>query len=100
MLKSTGSDFQSSVEELCGRSAVTLCHREKRSLRGDTRMVNSILTPFAMPGMVGAMITHLNCVRRMKDDDGLIRTLTEETETERMHLMPFIEITKPPSEHV
>jgi ubiquinol oxidase len=52
-------------------------------------------TVAAVPGMVGAMITHLNCLRRMKDDDGWIRTLMEEAENERMHLMTFIEIAKP-----
>jgi ubiquinol oxidase len=52
-------------------------------------------TVAAVPGMVGAMIMHLNCLRRMKDDDGWIRTLMEEAENERMHLMTFIEIAKP-----
>jgi ubiquinol oxidase len=45
--------------------------------------------------MVGAMITHLTCLRRMVDDEGWIRTLMEEAENERMHLMTFIEIAKP-----
>lgn len=52
-------------------------------------------TVAAVPGMVGAMFTHLSCLRRMKDDDGWIRTLMEEAENERMHLMTFIEIAKP-----
>jgi len=52
-------------------------------------------TVAAVPGMVGAMITHLNCLRRMRDDDGWIRTLMEEAENERMHLMTFIEIARP-----
>ncbi|MDQ3139376.1 MAG: alternative oxidase [Pseudomonadota bacterium] len=52
-------------------------------------------TVAAVPGMVGAMITHLTCLRRMVDDDGWIRTLMEEAENERMHLMTFIEIAKP-----
>ena len=33
----------------------------------------------------------------MKDDEGWIRTLLEEAENERMHLMTFIEIAKPTS---
>lgn len=49
----------------------------------------------AVPGMVGAMFTHLTSLRRMKDDDGWIRTLLEEAENERMHLMTFIHIAKP-----
>lgn len=49
----------------------------------------------AVPGMVGAMATHMRCLRRMVDDDGWIRTLMDEAENERMHLMTFIEIAKP-----
>ena len=52
-------------------------------------------TVAAVPGMVGATATHLRCLRRMVDDDGWIRTLMEEAENERMHLMTFIEIAKP-----
>jgi ubiquinol oxidase len=52
-------------------------------------------TVAAVPGMVGAMFTHLSCLRRMRDDDGWIRTLMEEAENERMHLMTFIEIARP-----
>ena len=52
-------------------------------------------TVAAVPGMVGAMFTHLSSLRRMRDDNGWIRTLMEEAENERMHLMTFIEIAKP-----
>ena len=52
-------------------------------------------TVAAVPGMVGAMVTHLGCLRRMRNDEGWIRTLMEEAENERMHLMTFIEIAKP-----
>jgi ubiquinol oxidase len=52
-------------------------------------------TVAAVPGMVGAMFTHLSSLRRMRDDEGWIRTLLEEAENERMHLMTFIEIAKP-----
>jgi len=52
-------------------------------------------TVAAVPGMVGATITHLNCLRRMVDDDGWIRTLMDEAENERMHLMTFVEIARP-----
>jgi len=52
-------------------------------------------TVAAVPGMVGATVTHLTCLRRMVDDEGWIRTLMEEAENERMHLMTFIEIAKP-----
>jgi ubiquinol oxidase len=52
-------------------------------------------TVAAVPGMVGAMLTHLKCLRWMRDDEGWIRTLMEEAENERMHLMTFIEIARP-----
>lgn len=52
-------------------------------------------TVAAVPGMVGATITHLQCLRRMVGDDGWIRTLMEEAENERMHLMTFIAIARP-----
>jgi ubiquinol oxidase len=52
-------------------------------------------TVAAVPGMVGATLTHLRCLRRMSDDKGWIRTLMEEAENERMHLMTFVSIAKP-----
>ncbi|WP_198370001.1 alternative oxidase [Roseomonas rosulenta] len=52
-------------------------------------------TVAAVPGMVGATLTHLRCLRRMEDDNGWIRTLMEEAENERMHLMTFIEVARP-----
>ena len=52
-------------------------------------------TVAAVPGMVGATITHLKCLRRMVNDDGWIRTLMEEAENERMHLMTFIKVAQP-----
>ena len=45
--------------------------------------------------MVGGALVHLRCLRRMKSDEGWIRTLLAEAENERMHLMTFIEIAKP-----
>jgi len=52
-------------------------------------------TVAAVPGMVGASATHLQCLRRMVDDDGWIRTLMDEAENERMHLMTFVQIARP-----
>ena len=52
-------------------------------------------TVAAVPGMVGATLTHLRCLRNMCDDRGWIRTLMEEAENERMHLMTFIHVAKP-----
>lgn len=52
-------------------------------------------TVAAVPGMVGGMLVHLRCLRWMMDDRGWIRTLLDEAENERMHLMTFIKIAKP-----
>lgn len=52
-------------------------------------------TVAAVPGMVGASMTHPRCLRRMCDDHGWIRILMEAAENERMHLMTFIEVAKP-----
>ena len=52
-------------------------------------------TVAAVPGMVGGMLQHLKALRRIRDDQGWIRTLLDEAENERMHLMAFIEIAKP-----
>src|SRR5437868_14087316 len=52
-------------------------------------------TVAAVPGMVGATLNHLRCLRRMCDDKGWIKTLMDEAENERMHLMTFIEVCKP-----
>jgi len=52
-------------------------------------------TVAAVPGMVGGALQHLRALRRMEDDGGWIRTLLDEAENERMHLMTFIHISKP-----
>jgi ubiquinol oxidase len=49
----------------------------------------------AIPGMVGSTLQHLKSLRHMSDDHGWIRTLMDEAENERMHLLTFIEIAKP-----
>jgi len=52
-------------------------------------------TVAAVPGMVGGMLNHLKSLRRMRDDEGWIRTLLEEAENERQHLMAFTRIAQP-----
>jgi len=52
-------------------------------------------TVAAVPGMVGGSLQHLRALRRMESDHGWIRTLIDEAENERMHLMTFIEIARP-----
>jgi ubiquinol oxidase len=45
--------------------------------------------------MVGGSLQHLRALRRMESDHGWIRTLLDEAENERMHLMTFIQIARP-----
>lgn len=52
-------------------------------------------TVAAVPGMVGGSLQHLRALRRMESDHGWIRTLLDEAENERMHLMTFIQIARP-----
>lgn len=52
-------------------------------------------TVAAVPGMVSGAMLHLKSLRKMQDDHGWIKTLLDEAENERMHLMTFIEIAKP-----
>lgn len=53
-------------------------------------------TVAGVPGMVAGMWQHLRSLRNMEPDSrGWIKTLLDEAENERMHLMIFIEIAKP-----
>jgi ubiquinol oxidase len=52
-------------------------------------------TVAAVPGMVGGVLQHLKSLRTMHNDRGKIKTLLDEAENERMHLMTFVEIAKP-----
>lgn len=53
-------------------------------------------TVAGVPGMVAGMWNHLRSLRKMEPDErGWIKTLLDEAENERMHLMIFIEIANP-----
>ena len=52
-------------------------------------------TVAAVPGMVAGTLQHLRALRRMEGDRGWIRTLLDEAENERMHLMTFIQVARP-----
>ena len=53
-------------------------------------------TVAGVPGMVAGMWQHLRSLRKMQPDErGWIKTLLDEAENERMHLMIFIKIAKP-----
>ncbi|CAN6486925.1 unnamed protein product [Victoria cruziana] len=52
-------------------------------------------TVAAVPGMVAGMLLHCKSLRRFEHSGGWIRTLLEEAENERMHLMTFMEVSQP-----
>jgi ubiquinol oxidase len=52
-------------------------------------------TVAGVPGMVGGMMNHLKSLRLMRDDGGWIKTLLDEAENERMHLMTFVAMFQP-----
>ena len=52
-------------------------------------------TVAAVPGMVGGALQHLKALRKIQDDRGWIRTLLDEAENERMHLMTFVHVARP-----
>ena len=52
-------------------------------------------TVAAVPGMVAGMLLHLKSLRKIEDDKGWIKTLLDEAENERMHLMTFSHVAKP-----
>jgi threonyl-tRNA synthetase len=52
-------------------------------------------TVAGVPGMVAGMLRHMRSLRSMKRDHGWIRTLLEEAENERMHLLTFLQLKEP-----
>jgi ubiquinol oxidase len=52
-------------------------------------------TVAAVPGMVAGAGLHLKSLRKMQDDKGWIKELLDEADNERMHLMTFVELSKP-----
>lgn len=52
-------------------------------------------TVAAVPGMVGAALLHLRCLRKIQNDSGWIKKLLDEADNERIHLMTFVYIAQP-----
>lgn len=52
-------------------------------------------TVAAVPPMVASMLRHFESLRRLRSDNGWVHLLLEEAENERMHLMIWLEVTKP-----
>ncbi len=49
----------------------------------------------AVPGLVGGFFQHMKSLRFIRDDHHWIKTLLDEAENERMHLLIYCEISKP-----
>lgn len=80
------------------RSTFDLLSGYSLGYRTEKNLLNRIIfleTIAAVPGFTGAMIRHLNSLRKFKRDKGWIHTLLEEAENERMHLMTALEMKKP-----
>jgi hypothetical protein len=52
-------------------------------------------TAAGVPGMMFGMVRHLNSLRRLERDRGWIRTLLQEAENERIHLLTAMHLFKP-----
>lgn len=49
----------------------------------------------SVPGIIGGMFQHLKSLRFIRDDHGWIKTLLDEAENERMHLIIYSGIARP-----
>ena len=49
----------------------------------------------SVPGMIGGTFQHLKSLRFIRDDNGWIKALLDESENERIHLLVYSEIAKP-----
>ena len=52
-------------------------------------------TVAAVPGMVGGFFQHMKSLRLIRDDRGWIKTLLDEAENERVHLLVYNELACP-----
>ncbi len=49
----------------------------------------------SVPGMIGGFFQHLKSLRFIRDDHGWIKTLLDEAENERIHLLVYNDLAKP-----
>ncbi|KAF2008533.1 alternative oxidase [Aaosphaeria arxii CBS 175.79] len=70
---------------------------EKYGMNEEKYMMRNVFleSVAGVPGMVAGMLRHLHSMRRMKRDNGWIETLLEESYNERMHLLTFLQMSKP-----
>ena len=54
-----------------------------------------IETIASVPGIIGGMFQHLKSLRYIQDDRGWIKTLLDEAENERIHLLVYSELAQP-----
>lgn len=89
----TPSNFSDSMAKLVAKTLRLLADLFFQKRYGHRAVV--LETIAAVPGMIAGMLIHFRCLRLQHDDHGWIKTLLDEAENERMHLMIFIEIAKP-----
>lgn len=85
--------FRDTVAYYFVRGAVVFANIFFRERYGHRAIVLETLA--AIPGMVGGLLQHLKALRHIRDDHGWIKTLIDEAENERMHLMIYAHIAKP-----
>lgn len=92
--------YHHQVHTLSDRLALTMVHCARAianflfSKRFGHRAV-VLETIAAVPGMVGGLLQHLKALRLLSDDHGFIKTLLDEAENERVHLLVYGQIACP-----
>jgi ubiquinol oxidase len=87
--KTTGDSIAKAIVHFSARCADFLF----KERYGERAIV--LETIAAVPGMVGGLLQHLKSLRFITDDRGWIKTLLDEAENERMHLIVYSHIAKP-----
>lgn len=86
-------DFRSKVAKIIVHISASFADFFFKERYGHRAIV--LETIAAVPGVVGALFQHLKSIRLIKDDRGWIRTLLDEAENERIHLLVYSSITQP-----
>lgn len=86
-----------SLSDKFARTCVTFLARSADVLFKERYGARAIVleTVAAVPGMVGGFFQHLKSLRLIQDDRGWIKTLLDEAENERIHLLVYNKIVKP-----
>lgn len=80
------------------RTSFDLATRYNKDYMCERRWLNRVIfleTIAGVPGMVGGMARHMQSLRTLKHDHGIIHHLLEEAENERTHLFIFLQLKEP-----